>query len=455
MKLLRFLYVSLVIVLGYLTIVACGSGDIPMYWDNDKDGYGDTTVVCGSVESEYGSCVADNTDCNDFDPAINPAAVEIVDSGADENCDGFIGGTRFSVMGDGTVRDEDSGLIWFRDADVFMPMDWSWAMDIVSRICDGSPAFLSDSSTEGDWRLPTKGEWEAFVDQSYTDPALSNGAGTGQWVEGDLFTGVYSRDYWSSTEEGPDIAWEVSMLDGNLFNDLKEDGSFYVWPVRTAYVDSDGDGYGSQVVCTGQPVCVPDNTDCDDRPHGADMFPGNADDGANIYPSAVEILGNDVDENCDGIIAGTRFTDMGDGTVTDEKSGLIWLKDANCSELAGIVNIIFGTTDWNTANTVAAAGLSAGTCGLTDGSIPGDWRLPTKEEWQAFVDKNYESPALSNGDANGQWTEGNPFNGVQNDGYWSSTQFEELLITAWHVSMTYGTVHNINIVSDGNVWPVR
>jgi hypothetical protein len=30
----------------------------------------------------------------------------------------------------------------------------------------------------------------------------------------------------------------------------------------------------------------------------------------------------------------------------------------------------------------AAAGLESGLCGLTDGSQPGDWRLPTAEEWQ-------------------------------------------------------------------------
>jgi hypothetical protein len=90
------------------------------------------------------------------------------------------------------------------------------------------------------------------------------------------------------------------MLDGNVFSYLKEDGSFYVWPVRTAYVDDDGDGYGSQVVCIDQPVCVPDNTDCDDRAHGADMFPGNADDGANIFPGATEIPGDGIDQDCDG-----------------------------------------------------------------------------------------------------------------------------------------------------------
>ncbi|MGQ9500071.1 MAG: hypothetical protein ACUVQ6_06945, partial [Dissulfurimicrobium sp.] len=52
-----------------------------------------------------------------------------------------------------------------------------------------------------------------------------------------------------------------------------------------------------------------------------------------------------------------RFTDNNDGTVTDNLTGLVWLKDANC----------FGQKTWanalNEANTLAS-----GTCGLSDGS---------------------------------------------------------------------------------------
>jgi hypothetical protein len=62
--------------------------------------------------------------------------------------------------------------------------------------------------------------------------------------------------------------------------------------------------------------------------------------------------------------------------VTDSVTGLIWLKNAGC----------LGSADWATANQIAAA-LNDGDCGgvLTDGSSPGDWRLPTKDEWTATV----------------------------------------------------------------------
>jgi hypothetical protein len=69
---------------------------------------------------------------------------------------------------------------------------------------------------------------------------------------------------------------------------------------------------------------------------------------------------------------GNRYVDCGNGTVTDTVTGLVWLKNANC----------FGEQTYAAASQ-AAAGLGAGQCGLTDGSSPGDWRLPTLVEWQA------------------------------------------------------------------------
>jgi hypothetical protein len=70
-----------------------------------------------------------------------------------------------------------------------------------------------------------------------------------------------------------------------------------------------------------------------------------------------------------------RYTDCGNGTVTDSVTGLIWLKQAVCWP---------SPTDWEAATALAAA-LKSGNCGLTDHSGPGQWRLPTIAEWQATV----------------------------------------------------------------------
>jgi hypothetical protein len=78
-----------------------------------------------------------------------------------------------------------------------------------------------------------------------------------------------------------------------------------------------------------------------------------------------------------------RFTDNGNGTVTDHLTGLIWLKDLDC----------FGDRLWSEALT-DAVGLADGTCGLTDGSSIGDWRLPNGREILSAVSFETPDPAL-------------------------------------------------------------
>ncbi len=105
-----------------------------------------------------------------------------------------------------------------------------------------------------------------------------------------------------------------------------------------------------------------------------------------------------------------RFTDNDDGTVTDNLTQLIWLKNANC----------FGKRTWsealNDCNTLAD-----GDCGLTDGSVAGDWRLPNVRELNSLIHYGVYYPALPDTAGTGQWSENNPFTGVQVLDYWSGT----------------------------------
>jgi hypothetical protein len=139
-----------------------------------------------------------------------------------------------------------------------------------------------------------------------------------------------------------------------------------------------------------------------------------------------------------------RYTDNGDGTVTDNRSGLIWLKNANC----------FGPENWKTAMQ-SAANLAHGQCGLTDGSTPGMWRLPTREELEAMVDNSYMWPALSNAAGTGQWTEDDAFSGVQTNFYWSSTTGAGNASYAWDVNLRNGDVYSSDETDGDYVWPVR
>ncbi len=139
-----------------------------------------------------------------------------------------------------------------------------------------------------------------------------------------------------------------------------------------------------------------------------------------------------------------RFTDNSDGTVTDNLTKLVWLKDADC----------FGTRDWETA-LADCNGLSNGTCGLSDGSIAGQWRLPSRFELESLLNLEYSSPALSNASGAAKWTEGDAFTGVQSGYYWSSGTYVGSAGYAWYVYMSDGHVNAFIKTNDNYVWPVR
>ncbi len=141
-----------------------------------------------------------------------------------------------------------------------------------------------------------------------------------------------------------------------------------------------------------------------------------------------------------------RFTDKGNGTVKDNLTNLIWLKDANA----------FGLRTWEQALSDANA-LASGTAGLTDDSKAGDWRLPNRNELISLIDVAYNSPALSSASGKSHWTSGDAFIGVQSDGYWSSTTYSYDAMAAWFVSLGDGGVYHVNkyFYYTFSVWPVR
>ncbi|QTA80027.1 DUF1566 [Desulfonema limicola] len=147
-----------------------------------------------------------------------------------------------------------------------------------------------------------------------------------------------------------------------------------------------------------------------------------------------------------GVTTGPRFTDNGDGTVTDNLTGLIWLKNANC----------FGLRDWSTALTDCSS-LANGSCGLTDGSAAGDWRLPNVKELLSLIDFGYILPALSNAAGTAQWAEGDVFTSMPlfSDAHWSSTTSPSSTDYAWYVYPTDGTISYVLKTETKYVWPVR
>jgi hypothetical protein len=75
---------------------------VTYYADMDGDGYGDAAMSTETCDGAPEGYVADATDCNDADAAINPGATEICND-IDDNCDGNI--------------DEGLAVVWYADMD--------------------------------------------------------------------------------------------------------------------------------------------------------------------------------------------------------------------------------------------------------------------------------------------------------------------------------------------------
>jgi len=132
-----------------------------------------------------------------------------------------------------------------------------------------------------------------------------------------------------------------------------------------------------------------------------------------------------------------RFTDNANGTVTDNLTGLVWMKDAGA----------LGTKSWGDALS-AANNLKSGDpgTGLTDGSKAGDWRLPNLRELQSLIDYGRYAPALPTLF---------PFAYVQYSSYWSSTTYANYAPWAWNVSFIEGQVSYAEKSTVYYVWCVR
>lgn len=137
-----------------------------------------------------------------------------------------------------------------------------------------------------------------------------------------------------------------------------------------------------------------------------------------------------------------RFTDNNDGTVTDNLTELVWLKDADCF-----------TGTWADALTFCNT-LASGSCGLSDGSLAGDWRLPNIKELNSLV--HYGFLMIPNTSGTGPWTDGDPFTNVQGYWYWTSTAYADSPFNyAWHLNMSHGHALHADKNNALPVWPVR
>ena len=116
-----------------------------------------------------------------------------------------------------------------------------------------------------------------------------------------------------------------------------------------------------------------------------------------------------------------RFTDNGDGTVTDNATGLMWLKDP-ASVFTG------GACNWATA---------ISSCESLSFAGYDDWRLPNIRELLSIVDYG-----RYNGDPQGDVAavDKTYFSGYSAVGYYSSTTAPNGTTNCWYVDLPLGRV---------------
>jgi len=299
---------------------------------------------------------------------------------------------RFAVSGD-CVTDNLTGLMWSKNGN--MPngaKTWQEALDYVASL--NSRGGLCGYT---DWRLPNVNELESLVNAEESN--------TGTWLNSQGFTNVQSFLYWSSSTFASftGYAWDVNMGFGYVSYDDRSYDDGYVWPVRAGQSKSLGN---SVIWKTGQTTKYAAGDD------------GDMQKGA-VWPSP-------------------RFTDNGNKTVTDNLTGMIWIKDANAP---GPGACSPGTSKtWKQSLDYVAC--------LNKNNYLGhnDWRLPNRKELFSLVDRSEYKPSMP---------AGHPFTNVQSTYYWSSSTLAVSTGSAWFVSMGFGYVSHGYRSNFFYVWPVR
>ncbi|MBX2802172.1 MAG: lamin tail domain-containing protein [Myxococcales bacterium] len=324
--------------------------------DSDGDGFGDTDSGTDACEQPAGT-VLDDSDCDDTQAAINPAATEVCDDAdIDENCNG---------AADDADEDLDltSATTWFEDLDSDL-----YGNDAVSQLacerpvgfaeeggdCDDAAGFVNPGAVEvcDDVDLDENCDGLSDDDDPSVDATTQSTfyADTDTDGYGDASNSLDACDlpagYLTDSSDCDDTSAQVNPGALEVCNAIDDDcdtltddadDTVDVSTFSTFFADSDGDGFGDAAVteeaCAPSAGFVADATDCDDTASATN-------------PEAVDVPNDGIDQDCDGSDAPYAVSDLvaGDLVITEIMKDPDAVADAD-GEWFEIQNVSGGNVD--------------------------------------------------------------------------------------------------------------
>ena len=341
-----------------------------------------------------------------------------------DNCDGTITDNNTGLMWEkktnldattnfANLHDADNAYYWTQSGVGINETIWDWLEDVNA---EGGLGYAGHN----DWRIPNIRELQSIVDYSRFKPMIN------PVFDPTVFGAIVSR-HWSSTTHpnapfGDPTAWSTLFSDGLINGDYGWKGiPHLVRAVRGGYGIPSPQCAGSQFPASGQTIA----------------YPADKNDG----------IAGEVAVPDDGTVqagATLSYNDNGDGTITDNNTGLMWEKKTNLDATTNFANLHdadnfyvwsgngMEETIWDWLEDVN-----------TDGGLGyaghNDWRIPNIRELHSIVDYSipYPGPTI------------NPIFGPTagtHEGtdhpYWTSTSNPEQTSFRWYVLFSNGYVHN-------------